>query len=182
MRFKMSLLCAVLLTGCPIEDEGTSADDALSEMELYLVGVWVGSGGGDSVQYMVLQEDRTACEWVREGEDYGQRYDEVQFSTWSLDERLDEDGWMTLNLTGVDGEIFGGDAYDPEADLLYPSGLATIPLGWSTSSIPCDGYGTNSDGRDVERQGSAYDGENTDADSGGDDGDNEGSSPGQPGS
>ena len=170
MRVKMSLLCAVMmLTGCPMTDEDSSTDEALSELELYLVGVWVGSWGGDSVRYMVLNADRTACEWVREGDDYGQRYDEVQFRTWSLEEELDEDGWMTLNLTGVDGEIFQGDAYDPEADLIYPAGQSTLSMGWSTSSIPCDGFGTNSDGQEVERLGTPYSGADTGVDSGGSD-------------
>lgn len=128
----------------------------LSEHERFLLGTWRGTINANDQEYgyFVLEDDRTGCLWDRHGENFGQRYFEVQFDDWHLEESpLDEDGRMTIRLRVSSGEIHTLDRYDPENDVLYRDG--GLSSRWLDLIVPCSGAGSNATETDVDRQGSA---------------------------
>lgn len=134
--------------------EGAGNPAPLSDLELGLVGVWRGAGAGEDVNYFVLQEDRTGCTWRRDGEDYGVRYEELQFEGWTLESSTpDADDRWPIAFTTLAGSPQDIDRYDPELDVIFIAGEEAFPMSWQSVTIPCDGTGTNATATDVERRG-----------------------------
>jgi hypothetical protein len=140
-------------TGASSASTGSSGGAPLSDGERYLLGVWRGLISEDGeYQYFVLEEGRNGCAWVRDGDNFGQRFFEVQFTEWRLEpEELDADGRMTIHLT-VDGVEQTIDRYDAENDHIYVAELQQTT--WQSVIVPCSGAGSNSTAVDVPRQGS----------------------------
>jgi len=186
----LTLFALALLAGCTPDkdaaagssDSGWSDDqagqaDALSPLEQYLVGVWKDSYSDDAF-YFVLNADGTGCEWTREGDDYGRRFDELQFVDWRLDESLDEDGLMTLTFNvPASGEV-RTDKYAPTEDKVLPVGLWELAMTWQDFLMDCADSGTDAHTTDVPRGGAPYDG---DSSGGGGGGGGDGGEPGGPG-
>jgi hypothetical protein len=118
-----------------------------------MVGVWVGNATSTTVDYYVLVGDRTGCLWERDGDDYGQRFSEIQFSNWHLEEgALDADSRMTLSFTNrKDGSPQAIERYDPKTDKLMFAGLT--PMTWQKFLMDCAAKGTQSTQTNVARGG-----------------------------
>jgi len=182
-----TLFALALATGCAPDNDDTASSagsdwsagqtgnhpgggaDAISDLEQYLVGVWKDSYDDDAF-YFVLNADRTGCEWTREGDDYGWRFDELQFTDWQLDESLDEDGLMTLTFSvPASGEV-RTDKYAPLDDKVLPIGEWILAMTWQDYLMDCSDSGTDAHTTDVPRGGAPYGGEETGGGDGGEPG------------
>jgi hypothetical protein len=141
-------------------DDDDDDDIDLTPLEWSMVGVWRGSRPDDRWEYYVFDTDRTGCTWIREGDDFDRRYDEVQFRNWSLDpDALDEDFHMPLVWQyESNGDTYDSDRYDAQNDRILPSGFAELAATWIDVRIPCNGDGSNSTSSDAERWGSVGNG------------------------
>lgn len=137
---------------------GADEGGPLTDVELGLVGVWRGTPAGDDVDYFVLQEDRTGCTWQRQGDDYAQRYFELQFHDWVLGD-AEPDGRRPISFVTAEGNAQDVERYDPETDRIHLAGVEEAPMSWVSITIPCSGAGSNATATDVERRGTYPDAE-----------------------
>lgn len=133
----------------------SGSTEPLSDVELGLVGVWKGSGNDDEVNYYVLQEDRTGCTWYRDGDDFGRRFDELQFHDWKLETGdAESDGRIPISfVTAEEGNLQDLERYDPEVDQIHLAGFREFPMTWQDILIRCEDEGTDAVELDVERRG-----------------------------
>jgi hypothetical protein len=147
---------SIVLVGCTGGGSSPEASEPLSELERSMIGVWSGFIVDETTAYTVFTEDRRGCTWDREGDDFGRRFDELQFEGWWLDEEdVDEDGRMIVHYDGLDGgDHFDLDRYDEASDTLFAAGISDFALGWRDILIRCEDSGTESVADDQVRQGS----------------------------
>ncbi len=159
MRWVLAVSLALTIPACQLgsrDDDDDDDDTDLTPLEWSMVGVWRGSRPDDRWEYYVFDTDRTGCTWIREGDDFTHRYEEVQFRDWSLDANaLDEDFHVPLRFVGVSNrEVYDSDEYDTLGDRILPSGQTNIAATWTDIRIPCDGVGSESTESGVQRWGS----------------------------
>lgn len=159
MTNKMGVLGVVMmLGGCDLVDgQRWSTTDELTPLEAHLVGVWKGDWGDGTVGYLVLNEDRTACDWMREGDDYFYRHNHTQHVYWSLNETLEDNDRMILELTTEDGDVWTYDRYDPFEDQILAQDNHRLAMSWQDFRIACTEDGMAIVETDIARGGSPYD-------------------------
>ena len=151
---------ALLLAACgPSGSDGDDDEDGrrarLTGLEWSMVGTWRGPLPDDRTAYYVFTADRSGCTWVREGDDFGRRFDEVGFHDWQLvADELDDQLRMPLLWTFDSSDEVFDDVYDVANDRILQSGLVDLPLTWTNLVIDCDDEGTNALATDAVRLGS----------------------------
>ena len=162
MRKKLCFLVVfMMMGGCDLVDgQGRSiTTEEMTPLEEHLVGLWKGHWGGDpeTVGYLMLNEDRTACDWMREGDDYFYRYSQTNHVYWSLNETLEDNDRMVLELTTEDGDVWTYDRYDPYTDQILMLDNHMLAMSWQDFRIGCTDEGMEIIETDIERGGSPYD-------------------------
>lgn len=164
-RALAAVTLALGLVACDLgrgrDDDDDDDEVDLTDLEWSMVGVWRGSRPDDRWEYYVFEEDRTGCTWIREGDNFDTRFDEIPFRDWALDaDALDDDFHIPLSFVGTENrELYDSDEYDLANDRILPSGLTNLAATWISIRIACDGEGSHADETDVVRwgtQGNGY--------------------------
>ena len=178
------LLCSIGFVGCSssVDDKnGSNGNNRnnqanninnqnaanLTALEWSMIGTWRSCEyPNDRCRYYIIEPDRHVCSFMREGENFGQRFDEVHFQDWKLlEDTLDDEGRIDTTKTLIStGEVWDQDRYGTEEDRMYWFWMENdpFPMAWVNNIIPCSASNINSIASDITRLGVLGNGDTSD--------------------